>query len=107
MTKKRRRAGGAGCAIQLTKGCKGREYDDIIDAAYAAVERFGSAPNALATFVRESPTFRQISGELVAKAAHEENGAEMIRRRIENSKMEEQQHGAKKTPRVGGPRRIR
>jgi len=56
--------GEAKYSINFIKGVRDGEYDDVIDAAFAGKRRFGSAVNALAVFARESPTFRQIRGEI-------------------------------------------
>ena len=55
-------------SVILLAGSRGREYDDLIAAAFAARGRFGSAANALATFARESPTFREVMAKLEAES---------------------------------------
>ena len=60
---------GPNSSIILLTGCRKGEYDEIIAAAFAGVSRFGSAANALATFARESPTFREITAKLESERA--------------------------------------
>jgi hypothetical protein len=65
---------GPNSSIILLTGCRHGEYDEVIAAAFAGAGRFGSAANALATFARESPTFRQILGELQQSSLNGKKG---------------------------------